>query len=54
MPIVRMAYTQDGRLWSLRARHVVMASGGWVNRYIVRDLPDANRAATHVFIIHRR
>jgi spermidine dehydrogenase len=42
---VQVTYTQGGKLWRLRARHVVMASGGWVNRHIVRDLPDANRAA---------
>ena len=43
--VVQVTYTQNGKLWHLRARHVVMASGGWVNRHIVRDLPDANRAA---------
>ncbi len=42
---VRVTYTRDGKLFHARARGVVMASGGWVNRHVVRDLPDGHRAA---------
>ncbi len=43
--LVQVTYLRDGKLCSLRARKVVMASGGWVNKHIVRDLPDKNRRA---------
>lgn len=38
---VRVAYVRDGRLASVRARAVLMAGGGWINRRVVRDLPPA-------------
>ena len=38
-------YVKDGRLHSTEAKTVVMASGGWVNRHIVRDLPERHRQA---------
>jgi len=37
---VRLIYTCGGKLHRLRAKGVVMASGGWVNKHIVKDLPD--------------
>jgi spermidine dehydrogenase len=46
---VRVMYTQDGVLNQLRARRVVMASGGWINHHVVRDLPQANREAYRQF-----
>lgn len=46
---VRVTYSRDGRLYRIRARGVVMAGGGWVNRHVVRDLPDAYRAAYATF-----
>ena len=38
---VTVAYVQDGRLRAVRAKAVVMATGSWINRYVVRDLPEA-------------
>ena len=46
---VRVMYTQDGVLYQLRAHRVVMASGGWINHHVVRDLPQANREAYKQF-----
>lgn len=42
---VRVTYARDGKIRKVRARSVVMASGGWVNRNIVADLPQALHAA---------
>ena len=42
---VRIVATDAGRVYSIRARGVVMASGGWINRFVVRDLPDEFRHA---------
>jgi spermidine dehydrogenase len=36
---VIVTYAKDGRLHNVRAKAVVMGSGGWVNRRIVADLP---------------
>ena len=38
--IVRITYVRDGKPFVVRARNVIMASGGWMNRHVVRDLPD--------------
>lgn len=38
-------YVRDGKLHRVQAKSVVMATGGWVNRHIVRDLPDGHRRA---------
>ncbi|MDT9599763.1 NAD(P)-binding protein [Sphingosinicella rhizophila] len=40
-----LIYVRDGRLAKIRARAVVMATGGWVNRRVVADLPDQIRDA---------
>ena len=37
---VSVTYHKDGELHRVNARHVAVCSGQWVNRYIVRDLPD--------------
>ena len=42
---VVISYVRDGKVGRVRAKAVVMASGGWVNRNIVRDMPDTYRAA---------
>lgn len=42
---VRVVATNGGKVYSIRAGGVVMASGGWINRYVVRDLPDEFRHA---------
>lgn len=46
---VLVTYTRDGKLHKVRAKAVVMASGGWVNRNVVGDLPDAYREAYGAF-----
>jgi len=38
-------YVNEGKLYKTEAKTVVMASGGWVNRHIVRDLPEPHRRA---------
>ncbi len=42
---VVVIYEQGGRLQSVRAGQVVMASGGWVNRHLLVDMPEDLRAA---------
>ena len=46
---VWVSYVADGRVYRVRARGVVMASGGWMNRYVVRDLPADYRKAYETF-----
>lgn len=47
---VRVVYTRDGRVHALRARAVIMATGGWINRHVVRDLPAECQAAYEQFV----
>jgi spermidine dehydrogenase len=47
---VSIVYLADGRLRRVRANGVVMASGGWVNQHVVRDLPAGHRAAYATFV----
>ncbi|MGA7415503.1 MAG: NAD(P)-binding protein [Bryobacteraceae bacterium] len=47
--LVRVMYLRDGELSQIKARRVVVASGGWVNRHIVRDIPQANLSAYEQF-----
>ena len=47
---VRIVYARDGRFHELRARAVIMATGGWINRYVVRDMPQEHRTAYEQFI----
>jgi spermidine dehydrogenase len=47
---VRVVYASDGELHQLTAKVVVMASGGWVNRHVIRDLPDAYHKAYEAFM----
>ncbi|MBS0578096.1 MAG: FAD-binding oxidoreductase [Proteobacteria bacterium] len=46
---VLVQYVKDGQTRFVRAKCVVMASGGWVNRNIVSDLPEAHRGAYAAF-----
>ncbi len=46
---VVVTYVCDGAIRKVRAKAVVMASGGWVNRNIVTDLPAAHAAAYKEF-----
>jgi spermidine dehydrogenase len=46
---VRIVYSRNGREYAVRARGVVMASGGWVNKYVVRDLPNSFQQAYRHF-----
>jgi spermidine dehydrogenase len=44
-----VTYERGGSLYKLQARAVVMASGGWVNKHILRDMPADLRAAYDQF-----
>jgi len=46
---VLVTYVKDGQLQRVRARAVVMASGGWVNRHIVPDLEESHAKAYRQF-----
>lgn len=46
---VLVTYEQGGKLYRAKARGVVMASGGWVNKYVIADLPNDLRAAYEQF-----
>jgi spermidine dehydrogenase len=47
---VTVMYVREGRLYAVRARAVIMATGGWVNRHVVRDLPPGHRSAYGTFV----
>jgi len=47
---VRIVYARDGRFYGIRAKAVIMATGGWMNLHVVRDLPAAYRDAYGQFI----
>lgn len=42
---VAVAYEKDGRVQRVRARRVIMASGGWINKRVLADAPAELRAA---------
>jgi len=44
-PHVVITYVRGNRLFTVKARAVVMAGGSWTTKHIVGDLPDAHRAA---------
>ncbi|MEW5974926.1 MAG: NAD(P)-binding protein [Acidobacteriota bacterium] len=46
---VRVMYTRRGKTYRLKAHAVVMASGGWITRHVVRDLPSDHREAYNQF-----
>ena len=47
---VRITYAHQGALKSLRAKAVVMATGGWINRHVVTDMPNEFRQAYGQFV----
>lgn len=47
---VRVVYAINGRLYGIRAKAVIMATGGWMNRYVVRDMPAEYREAYSRFV----
>ena len=47
---VAITYSNNGKLHRLRAKSVVMASGGWVNRHVIADLPQGHHEAYNEFV----
>jgi spermidine dehydrogenase len=47
--LVAVTYECNGRLYRTRARAVVMASGGWINKRILSGMPDDMRTAYEQF-----
>jgi spermidine dehydrogenase len=47
---VNVVYARDGRLYGVRAKAVIMATGGWMNLYVVRDMSPAHRDAYRQFV----
>jgi spermidine dehydrogenase len=43
-------YERDGRVERVRATAVVMASGGWMNKHVLADMPADMRAAYDAFV----
>ncbi|HMV48332.1 MAG TPA: FAD-dependent oxidoreductase [Blastocatellia bacterium] len=46
---VNVVYVKDSKTYRVKAKGVVMATGGWINRYVVRDLPSAYQQAYEQF-----
>jgi spermidine dehydrogenase len=46
---VAVTYEKGGQLFKAQAPAVVMASGGWINKHILSDMPDDLRAAYEQF-----
>ena len=47
---VSVIYTQNGQFYGIKAKAVVMATGSWMNRFVVRDLPPEYQAACQQFV----
>ena len=47
---VTVIYRRNGRYHGIRAKAVVMATGSWINPYVVRDLPPSYREACASFL----
>ena len=47
---VKVVYARAGRLYGIRAKAVIMATGGWMNLHVVRDMPAAHREAYRQFV----
>ena len=43
--VVKVVYTREGKLQSVRARSVIVAGGSWTAKHIVKDLPATHREA---------
>jgi spermidine dehydrogenase len=37
---VFVTYSNDNKTYRVKTKKLIMASGGWVNQYVVRDMPD--------------
>ena len=48
--MVSVIYARGDRLYRVRARGVVMAGGGWINRRVVRDMPKGHLDAYATFV----
>lgn len=46
---VRVTYVHEDKAYVVEASGVVMASGGWVNSYVMADLPKTHRTAYETF-----
>lgn len=44
-----VAYERDGKVYSVKARSVVMCGGGWVNKHVCKDLPSEIHTAYEHF-----
>ena len=44
-PSVTVVYARDGQVQAVKAKAVVMATGAWITRYVVKDLPAPHREA---------
>ncbi len=47
--LVSIVYAKGDRLYKVRARGVVMAGGGWMNKRVVRDMPQSHHNAYDAF-----
>ena len=47
---VTVTYQRNGKIYQVKARGVVSAVGGWVNRHIVKDLPEEYIQAYDQFV----
>lgn len=47
---VAVTYSREGKLNAVRAKAVVMASGGWINRHVVKDMPEEISVAYQSFV----
>lgn len=47
---VMLTYVQNARRYGIKAKAVVMATGSWMNRHVVEDMPVAHREACERFI----
>ncbi len=47
---VSVVYARDGQYHGIKAKAVVMATGSWINRYIIHDLPPSYREACESFV----
>ncbi len=47
---VRIIYVRDRRFYGVRAKAVIMATGGWINKYVVHDMPQDVRDAYAQFV----
>jgi spermidine dehydrogenase len=46
---VSVVYVNNGRLYRVKAKTVVMAGGGWITKHIVRDLDETRRSSYEQF-----